>query len=432
MASKKHNRVGVSRLRRRPVGGSSAAVLMAVAVLVAGCWEPGTAPTQGTAVSDSPPLAGQTGGTEDVLYVPRPGYEGGPASIGDPAAVITGPVGAPVAYGGVAVVPACSLVTVEDIRAAGGLLWPNGLASGIERDFFDGHGTAPLPLTKWMLPSDTERCSYTLQPDADRGTVRIEVYQPTYAHPEALNSRTRGRTPAPAISAATIHARPITEPYTRDWILTYRDVLVELTVRDRRERLHQPLLTAAAHHLVELVNHPTGPPAFSYDSPTMAGDTARACEVFGEDEFMTVFGTASSPIASEHIASSVGVIDYGGRENSFNYVTNTCRRRTNHPDRYLTGQLSLTVELTTYETTRGAETAFRYHRDGNPDHTPAPTTIGDDTLYTSDDPTLSIRRGRVIARIHLDDPAAPHRPSDENLRALGLVAEAVADRLGEF
>lgn len=397
-------------------------VLSACTDTTSGTPRPGSTASAGAASDGAPD------GLADVLTVPRPGYRDLP---GDPAAVVAGPPGPVVRYGGVPVVPACNLITPQDIRAAGGFLWPTSLASAITRTTIDDEGAAGLTVPRTILPSYTEECSYTLEPDTDRGWVKIAVYQPTYADPEAITTRTRGLTPAPSIGATTVYERTRTEPYTHDWALTYGDVLAELSVRDRRETLPRPLLTVAAQRLVELVTTPAGRRPFQLDSPTMAGELPQPCDLIGETEFATVFGSPSSPLLTESMASAVGVIDFGGPDATFNYIEASCRRGTTDAGRSLTAQLNLEAQLQTYETAHGARTDFATRQN---DATAVPDQISDQIQFGvfGGSRVLSVRVGRVIAHLSYRDPDELEPSAEKQIRLLLPVARVVAQRLDQF
>lgn len=286
-----------------------------------------------------------------------------------------------------------------------------------------------------ILPSYTEECSYTLEPDSDRGWVKIAVYQPTYADPEAITSRTRGLTPASSIGATTVYERTRTEPYTHDWALTYGDVLVELSVRDRRETLPRPLLTITAQRLVELVTTPAGRRPFQLDSPTMAGELPQPCDLIGDTEFATVFGSPSSPLLTESVASAVGVIDFGGPDATFNYIEASCRRGTTDAGRSLTAQLNLEAQLQTYETADGARTDFATRQNDHPAvFDEIGSKIGDEIQLGvfGGHQVLTVRVGRMIAHLSYRDPDQLEPPVETQIRLLLPVAHVVAQRLDRF
>ena len=397
----------------------------------------------GTTAGVPHPVVEPTG--QNAVTVARPGYEGLPPSIADPAALVSGEPGAVVSVGA-PVVQACGLVRVEDIRAAGGLVWPNGLAAAVERRYFDGRGAGVVVPVR-SLPAGRNVCRYPLMPDRDRGFVEVEVAQPGYATPEAISARTRGLTVAPTIGGADVYTRTTTtDPTHSGWVLAYRDTVVDLDVRHPDPTVREALVEAAAQRLVQFTTTPEGPRPIAYDSPTWTGTVGLACAVLGNAEFRAVFGVDASPIVREQVASAIGVVAFdpgaiaeaGGSIRSgelLNYVDNTCVRRSVLPGRSDAQQFALSVTIHTYETADAAHVDFHSNRRTRPNQVPVPTQIGDETLYSSQpgrDHVLSFRRGRLVIELHYEDPTTTVATAAERIRVLTPVATAIAEQLRTF
>jgi len=419
-------------INRRPataLGGVLLAAVLATACTTTTAGHPRTT-TPGTdpTASSGPPVA-------DVTVVERPGYGPVDAAVGDPAGVITGPTGAVVTYAGALVVQACSVLTVQDIRAAGALV-----VGSVTRRVFDGVGTGALDVRSagWGLPSDTNSCDYPLtHSGADgKGAVLIVVHQPGYTDLDILRRATTHSDPAEMIGPVAAHPRHTPIPDTHDWQLSYHDMLVELSIDHPQDTVTRALLVLAAQRLVQLADHPTGPPRWQFDSSAWTGDHAHACTVLSNADTRTILGVDPSPLATEWITSAVGRINFAtttpGGDLDYNHVTSTCRRSAPAPDH--SDRQFLQVEIDTYEAATAAELALQFLTQFYDDHTQLGAPIGDGTLYyadSDDDATLVIRARRTIVRISYDNPTRSIT-DDERIRTLTPIAQHIADQLGRF
>jgi hypothetical protein len=384
-----------------------AAVALAAVALVTGC----TVSTGGAAR----PL--------DLLTVERPGHPPNGPGVGDPVALASEPGGAPVTYGGSAVVQACDVVTLDDLASLGVALL-GGTANGlVTRDHLDGQGRAPVPVGPGNLVDEQNTCHYVLGPDGARGSIDVHVHQPGYTGEQALDDALRyDHRQVAELGPVQVFepVRPMADfPVRR---LRHKDVHVELTTSRLSATQQQTVLQTVADRLPGLAADPPGPPRFAYDSPTFPVDHVDACAISRADDVRALFGVEAGPSVEEGLSPGVGRMSFLGSDLEANYVDHMCRRGT--PEGYFGGGSSVAVHTTTFDSDDGAAAQFEFLRFfyGGED-TSAPVADGSFLSRRRNQDTAVVRSGLAVIRI---EPVSAGRivPRD----ALLLVAAAIAAR----
>jgi hypothetical protein len=270
------------------------------------------------------------------------------------------PGGAPVRYRGSVVVQACELMTPQDVSGAGLLLVGATSTGLVSRTYLDGQGDADLPLEPGSLIAEDNTCHYVVGEDPRPGSVTVQVHQPAYVGPDALDAELRYRHRRSAsIGPVEVFEplRPVGE-FTDRW-LRYRDVWVQLSLGPFPDPVAGGLIDAIATRLPAVVAKPGGPARFGYRSPVFPLDYCNACEISTAEDFRSLFAVEPSPSVREDLAPGVGRIAFTGTGISANYVAHRCVRRA---PGVVTEASALTVRTTTFDSVEAARAEFAYTR----------------------------------------------------------------------
>jgi hypothetical protein len=252
----------------------------------------------------------------------------------------------------------------------------------------------------------------------------VQVHQPSYIRQEALDDELRyqhrgGRSIGPVEMFEPV--RPFGE-FTKRW-LRYRDVYVELIVETMPQT--QAVLDAVVARLPSVVDNPTGPRRFDYDSPTFPTRYVNACEISSAEDFRAVFGIEPSPSVEELIAPGVGRIRYDDSLEA-NYVHHGCMRRT--PQTYFDGGRVLTVRAMTFDAVDAVahQLAFIREYQGLDD---TAVRLGDESLSGRyhDKEAIVFRDGTAMVSVELSDGSG-RLTGNAVYEALLPVATAIAER----
>jgi hypothetical protein len=395
--------------------GRAVAALLVGASTVISCSVP-------DAVSDGSGSdgSGQVRPIGDQLSVQRSGYPPNGPAVGDPAALVLQPGGAPVRYRGSVVVPACELMTPQDVSGTG-LLLAGGTATGlISRTNLDGQGGADLPFEPGSLIADDNTCHYVVGEDPHPGSVTVQVYQPAYVGPDALNAELRYRhRRSGSIGPVEVFEplRPVGE-FTDRW-LRHRDVWVQLSLGPFPESVTGRLIDAVATRLPAVVANPSGPGRFGYRSPVFPVGYLNACEISTAEDFRAVFAVEPSPSVREDVAPGVGRIAFTGTGITANYVAHRCVRRATG---VVTEASALTVRTTTFDSVEAARAEFALTR-ATGSGTDTPVRLVDESVFAlvAGERAALFRAGLTIVDITLYDGPGRHlkQPLDHALLAVG-------------
>jgi hypothetical protein len=356
-----------------------------------------------------------------TAYYDRDGYDRKQIGngIGDPAALKMQKSDAVISTGAVATIPACTIITTDDLKSAGLLLKANSYATVIDRAYFDGVGAGKLEYGQYSTPSfeNSNHCRYALEGHLD--SVSVDVYQPFIVSKNALDDDIKRRyAPAPAISGlagvelfkrkndSAGASQEDDEYYIRKGDVT---LALRLTITADRQTKGEALIKVAVANLAKVQAAPQGTPTAGYDSPTFKGKYLQACTLMTNDDIKQLTGNDAQPLVSEGLASATGVSRYRslGDETSYNYIENQCTRANgNRGIDTSTGSLlnlnqNLHIKATSFDAARGAQNSM------------AATTstargvvrvagLGDEAIAFKDSAnqnTLTFRKGRFIVEL---------------------------------
>lgn len=373
------------------------------------------------------------GGDQNTgLYHDRAGFDRANLSegIGDPAPLITkAGSAAPASYKGTAVIQACNVLTIEDIRKLGLALTPNTL-TGIERNYIDGESqgdTRAFP-TSLASTDDSNSCSYPLYRPQGTG-VTVEIYQPPYNSPDAINYelsrqyQQSGNAEGYPQYIQEVEGR--TYYFLRDGNSAVRIGLRKLT----DDQLSKKIVAAVAANYKREAAAPKGPFRFAYDSPVFKKDYLNSCEIVSAHDAGALFGGPAKPFLREQVATATGVTQYKAKDTStaFSNIRHTCTRQA--VSNGYSNRKSLAVKTESFTTDQAATLQMTSGRQLDDKVVRVPAGIGDDAYFspsTGEKPELTVRQGRFVMNFSLLDQTRPNMTDNEMIQALTPVAQAAA------
>src|SRR5687768_11392328 len=105
-------------------------------------------------------------GKDSSTYITREGYEDENDAVGDAAAIFAKPTDRVINFAGQRVVQACTLLTLDDLKANGILLNANSFTGPVTRNVYDGRGnqqTGNISEYTTRSSDDINNCSYYLK-----------------------------------------------------------------------------------------------------------------------------------------------------------------------------------------------------------------------------------------------------------------------------
>jgi hypothetical protein len=251
--------------------------LVAVLLLGSGLAACGTKEEPTSARASGPSAAG--------VYYDRDGYDRKKLStgIGDPAALALQKSDDVISTGDkVATIPACAVVTVDDLKRVGKRLFVNSFATAIMRSYFDGVGRGPLGNPQQLpVGGEGNECAYALTGKSEPEFVTVNVYQPFMLATAVLDREIKSswtRAPAGSVPDGVEvfeKSRNTTSTNSKSqqdtYLLRKGEVAVSLDFTladDNRQADYDALMKAAVTNIARVQAKPVGTPTVHYDSPT--------------------------------------------------------------------------------------------------------------------------------------------------------------------
>jgi hypothetical protein len=366
---------------------------------------------------------GNAGGATKIPGVERPGYPtpGPEEGIVDPYPLTEKNDAPPVTVGGAPVIPACSLLTLADLKQAGMRLKPNQAKGVYQRTFFDGKGTGALEDGgDYLLPvSPFNNCRYVVE----EGSVEVQVFQESYTNPKGMTDGVDNYQPQPAIKGVTVTKQP---PTTKSgnpgddyavFALRLRKTLVQVTLLTHNNKMVevQPkILDTVAGKLLTASTKPAGNPVVDFNSPAFPMSALDACSVLLPEDFQAMANTAAAPFVTEEVGTAVGRLNFSINTknpdaNEYAYVERSCQRSTGAEAS--TDRVALLLEVRSYTSDKpaGHDIAFSQPYD---EGKPISRTVGDGS-YCVISPqghrpgALIFRTGRYLMTLTFIEPKKP-------------------------
>jgi len=368
----------------------------------------------------------------DNVYYDRPGIDRAnlTEAIGDPAPLISKPGASPVSYKGTKVIQACNLITLEEIRKQGLQIYPNSLTA-FERTYFDGQSQGKLDTFSTSLGSmgDSNSCEYPIG-QKTRGSVSIDVYQPTYNQPSAIEYELGRYQARGTISGLARYERTIDE--TTSYLL--RDGNSALLIDFRhvsKEAAAKLLATIAANYKSEKAS-PAGPIQFAYDSPVFRKSYLNGCSIIKASDVKQLFGTDVKPLVTEQVATATGVIYYAAGQDPTRYsrIDHACKR--NAVSNGFSNRKVLTAETTSFTSEEAAKLEMASGRRLDSNVRTMSATIGDDVYFsdtTGNNPEMVIRKGRFVINLSMYDQTKLRMSAEQTIQLLTPIARSVVERV---
>jgi hypothetical protein len=322
---------------------------------------------------------------------------------------------------GVVVLPACSVISQDDIRKAGLRTAANPTAGSTERSYIDGQGSGLIPFGAYSVPSFDEAnyCRYSLEDS--NGSVTIEVLQPFMVSEYAITDEiTRNYDAAPAIAGVSgvqlFQRKPgdnkssanVSEYYIR------KDANVSLKLRvdlkDNRQSKTEALIKTAAASIARLAASPEGVPKATYDSPTYKQKYLRACYFLADEDMQILAGVPAAAMVEERIANSTGVIQYKNYQDEtlYTYVQNGCSREgvgkgvgVSESGGLANNSPHMDITTTSYDKAKAAEYALRFDAKQSKTTLTIPG-VGDEAIIIANsvgENVMFIRKDRFVVEL---------------------------------
>lgn len=349
----------------------------------------------------------------------RPGFDRKKlaTSIGDPAALVLKKTAAPTTYQGTKIVQACSVFGPDEIKQTGLTLEPHPLTVAFQRDYFDGQGQGVLNPFDELEPvgNDSNDCQFTLLNASDKQeTLWIQVYQTPYSTVAGLNgSLSRNYQDIGSVGGLKAYkykSSSTDSGNTTTTLMRSGDAAVAVTSSIADAAKAAAVLDKVATNFTRLLAAPDGPSKVAFDSPLMPEGAVNACDILTAPDVKSVFNQEASPIATESVATAVGVVYFNGdpSKTRYNYAAHDCQRQPvkSEADISSFNTRYLKLEATSYRDLKGAETHMAFHKAKDKQVTEVNSKVGDDVFYSN--PTgyqeeLTVRKGRFILEFSLED-----------------------------
>jgi len=383
------------------------------------------------------------------LYYDRPGFDRAKlsANIGDPMAIkITPNKEAQELQSGTVVIPACSLLTKDNINAAGLQLYVNNFGFPFIQNYLDDSGKASFAPDPNNMPSgeDTMGCVYGIQGGE---TIAVAVNQPFIATDRAVASYIDLLSYAkqPDSNGFEVYTRTNTigDKKDYDYLIRKNGATVTLSVPGTQKDKADGLLKTIMSNFDQFAQHPNGASMVSYDTPTFTQSFVKSCDLVDNDDMKNLTGVDASPLVQAMWPTATGVADFSPvstYKTKSNYLRNQCIRTSNEPgEKTLIGIKKHTLRITTmtYENSQAASEGFKHVMLGDSnDSVKKGTGLGDESaIYKTndDDKQLAVgfRQGRVVVQL-VYDFAFQDTTYADYVKKLSPVSDKIAAKLVEF
>lgn len=387
------------------------------------------------------------------LYYDREGYDRSKlkADVGDPSAIkLTAKQGAQTLTNDAVVIPACSVLTIDNLKGSGFKLFPNGFGFPVMQNYLSKSGRAsfgPNPNTM-PLSSDTLSCSYGLVSNkTDLQSVDVVVHQPFTVTEKIVAGylTQRDYTSQPDVNGYQVFKR---EPKSETDELSYmlrkdgNNIQLDFSLDDPSKAAE--LVKTATSNLNQLKSDPKSVSTVSYDSPTFTQKVAHSCDLVDNDDVKLLTGVDASPLTKEFWATAVNIADFSSvsdYKTKTNYIRNQCIRTGNDPEYAgaLVGNKNHTIQVltTSYENDEAASKGLLYLSVGqNNDAKQKGSGIGQEAyVYQKDGQNiLAFRQGRIVVELTFDFAKQSGEFADPTTYAqkLSPLGEKIADKLRNF
>jgi hypothetical protein len=362
-----------------------------------------------------------TASLDSSVYYDRAGYDRGklPASIGDPSAIVLKTRQTPDKMSdGTVVIPACGVISQDDIKQAGLRLYPNDYGWPVTQSYLSKAGTAAFAPDANDLPlSDrTMSCSYGIASDSGSSQhITVTVNQPFTVTDGAVADwmKSLEYQQQPDIDGYTVYKKG-SGSASPTYLLHKGGNTIELRVDlGNNTSKESNLVKTAVKNLNNLAKNPRGTSDVSYDSPVFKQSIAKACDYVGNGDVKQLSGQDASPLVQEFWPTSVGVADFSkvsDYKTKTNYIRSRCIMTANTPEYHtLIGTLKHTIQVTTtsYENTQAASQGLLHLSVGDNNTTKVKGSgVGEEAyLYkdlTDHQNVLAFRQGRVVVEMLYD------------------------------
>lgn len=181
----------------------------------------------------------------------------------------------------------------------------------------------------------------------------------------------------------------------------------------------------------------------TYDSPVFQKSYANACELTDNGDFHTLYGLDASPIATEDLASGVGVVNFsdtGAANINYNYIDNDCERESvlggvsGNPAAGITlNQTYLYVDTESYLDAKPATLSFAADQKSGQNVVSVNAQVGDQVMFSDQaglSNALTFREGRFIVSLSVVSPGAKASYSAADMiKSLTPLAQKIAGEL---
>jgi len=395
-----------------------------------------------------------SGSSKDTsLYYDRPGYDRAKlsANVGDPMAIkITASDKPQEMQSGTFVIPACSLLTQDNLKTMGLQMYVNDFGYPFLQNYLDESGKAPFVPDPNRLPSgeDGMGCVYGIVTGKTGKTIDIGVNQPFTATDGAVvdNINALHYTKQADTGGFQMYSRvnSIGDDKNNEYVLRKNGTTITLSIPDDFASKNDTILKTIMANFDDLTKHPKGPSTVTYNSPTFTQSFAKACDLVDNDDMKNLTGVDASPLVQAMWPSATGVADFSPvskYKTKSNFIRSQCIRTSNYPgEKTLIGIQNHTLRITTtsYENTQAASEGFKHVTLGDSNDTVKKGTgLGDESAVyrtNDDDKQLAIgfRQGRVVVQLVYDFAFQDFKTYTDYVNKVSPVADKVAAKVVNF
>jgi hypothetical protein len=390
--------------------------------------------------------------SDTSLYYDRPGYDRKTlrADVGDPMAIkLQAKNETQTLTSGVAVIPACSVISTSDLDKASLKLYVNGYGWPIQQSYLSKSGKASFgpDLNNMPLNDGTMSCSYGLVSQGKAlKSVSITANQPFTVSDQIVTDwlDSLSFTAQPDIDGYKVFKKaPKNADDSTSYMLRKDGNSVKLTFSLIDQSKMDSLVETAAANLNSFAKNPKGISDVSYDSPTFTQKYPKACDLTDNEDIRLLSGVDASPLVREFWPTAIGVADFSSvsdYKTKTNYLRSQCIHLGNDPayKSALSGTVNhpLQVTTTTYENEQASAKGLLYLAVGEPNDTKmAKSGVGQEAYSFKRDGQniLAFRQGRVVVELTYDFAKQDKDPtvSDQAkyTEKLAPVAQKIADKL---
>ncbi len=374
-------------------------------------------------------------GKDSSVYISREGYEDENDAVGDATAIFAKPTDRVISFAGQRVIQACSLLTLDDLKANGILLNANSFTGPVTRNVYDGRGSQQTgKISEYTTRSSDKinNCSYNLK---NNKTAEVSIYQSFSVSNAALQDDIeRIYTAVPDVNGLKVFKYSHENNFNkteRQWMLRSANATAVLRT-DVDDAKKEKLLALVAERLKKTESSPTTFTAFEIKSPIMSSSVLTNCDLLSDTAFKQVLGVDAGALTEEKFASSIGVVEDPDTKKPYNYSSYDCIRSD------IEGDAKLTMYTNTYETVEAAKSMFAFEKSPGAmaqNVQPLTPAIGDESFYGDTaalNNAITIRKGRLIVRVNYQNAAGSKIDAGARINALRPVLEAGVKTLTGF